>query len=100
MIGVEGPPRRLLNSDVFCLRRLGSDEGIRVVPLPFALFIERGVTDITGDFPLPVSLRANFRKGDIDLDIVLAEVGVREVREPLGGVARYPLWVDAVPTDS
>lgn len=92
VIGVVGP-RRDVKRDVFCRRRgTGSEEGARA---PLFLFIESGVTGDTGDLALPVNLLANFLKGDIDLDIVLEELGAR----PLCGVARYPFCVDAVPDE-
>lgn len=85
-------PRIDENNEVFCLRSIGSDEGARDV---LTLLMERGVIGATGDRLFPVIFLANFRNGDIDLDIALVELPALEERDPLGGVARYPF--DVVP---
>lgn len=95
--GVEGVlafPRTDANRDDFWLFLLfggGSEEGVRV---NLFLVTERGVTEARGP---PVSLRANIRRGDIDSDIVLAALEALDMRGALGGVMRYPFFVDAWP---
>ena len=87
------PPWKKLNIDDLCRRvRGGSEEGTRVGA---GLFDGTGVAfPGDGDFapePAALSFRAILRKGDIDLDNVLEELGERPLDfPPLGGVARYP----------
>lgn len=84
-----------MNREVLCLRSAGlggggSDEGVRV-PFLLRLLTDNGVSGGAGEgdcLEWPVIFRANFLKGEMDLDKVLAELGAREEREPLGGVAR------------
>ena len=88
------------NSDVLCRRtaavdRGGSDETVFLVTV-------RGVTggavdSATLDFDPPVIFRANLRKGDTELEAALPALDTLDIRGPLGGVARYPFLVDAVP---
>lgn len=70
----------------------GSDDGARD---EFLLML-RGVTGDGDGRVVPVIFRANFRNGDIDLEIVLEVLGARvcDDREPLGGVAKNPFRVD------
>lgn len=83
MVGVT--PRNELNNDVFCFLRVGSEDGVRV-PLFFVTL--RGVMGVAGDFVLPLIFLASLRRGDIDLESVLAELGALEFFPPLGGVTR------------
>lgn len=88
VIGVGGSlPRKEVNIVVFCLRNTGtgSEEGVRV-RLLLVLLLVTGVTGVL--LVLPVSLRANFRKGDMDRDRVELELGALDDLGPLGGVAR------------
>jgi hypothetical protein len=78
--------RKEVNKEVRCRRIVwvvgtGSEDGVRL-----SLFTVRGVT---GDGrEVPVILRANLRNGEMDRESVLAELGVLDDLEPLGGVAR------------
>jgi hypothetical protein len=73
---------------------MGSEEGLRDT----AFIGGRGVPGWAGD--LPVIFRANFRKGDIDLEIVFVELGaLLDERDMLGGVARKPFLVEVVAID-
>lgn len=71
--------------DVLCRRNVfvaggGSDDGVRL------LFTVRGVTGAAR--VVPVILRANLRNGEIDREMVLAELLALDALELLGGVAR------------
>lgn len=72
----------------------GSEDGFRET----AFIGGKGVAGGAGD--LPVIFLANFRKGDIDLDMVLVVLGALLERDALGGVARKPFLVDEVATDA
>jgi hypothetical protein len=83
-----GSEPRIVKIDVLFSRTLcevivGSDDGTRRALL---LLFASGVTG--GVRVVPVILRANFRNGEIDLDIEFPELGVFEDRGALGGVAR------------
>jgi hypothetical protein len=66
---------------VFCeLLGGGSDEGVRE---RLFLLIDKGVTVL---LVVPVIFRANFLKGEIEREIVLA--ALPDLLEPLGGVLR------------
>ena len=63
-----------------------------------AFLIVRGDTDDELDFPLPVILRANLRKGEIERERdILGAVVPFDDRDPLVGVARNPFFVEGVP---
>lgn len=75
------------NRDDFWLFLLfggGSDDGVRD---NLILVTESGAVE---ERALPVSLRANIRRGDMDSEMVLAALGALDIRGTLGGVARYP----------
>jgi hypothetical protein len=86
--GVGGSGPRIVNTDdlfsrILCEVSVGSEDG---TGRALFLLTASGVTG--GARVVPVILRANFRNGEIDLDIAFPEPGVLEDREPLGGVAR------------
>lgn len=92
VVGVGAVERNPPNIDVrwrrlFCEEGGGSDDGVRE---RLFLLIVKGVT------VLPVILRANFLKGEIEREMVLAALPAREDLEPLGGVLRYPFREDVV----
>lgn len=70
----------------------GSEEGVR--NNLFLLPTERGEVD---ERVLPVNLRANIRRGDMDSEILLAVLPARDIRGALVGVAKYPFAVDLWP---
>jgi hypothetical protein len=67
---------------LFCALGGGSDDGVRE---RVSLLIVKGVVVLV---LLPVILRANFLKGEMDREMVLAALPALEVLEPLGGVLR------------
>lgn len=104
--GVAGAPTLLLllrtepNSDTLWRRMAavvggGSDETVFLVTIRGGT--EGGVSVAIVTFEPPVILRANLRKGEIELEAALPELDTLDIRGPLGGVARYPFLVDAVP---
>lgn len=84
------------NKDALCRRIVAVDGG----SVCGAFLTVRGDTDEL-DFPLPVILRANLRKGEIERERDILDVVVpfddRDPLVPLVGVARYPFFVEAVP---
>ena len=96
-VGGTAPRAELPNKDALC-RRIVAVGGGSVCG---AFLIMRGGTDGELDFALPVILRANLRKGEIERerDKPGAEVPFddRDPLEPLLGVARYPFFVEGVP---
>ena len=94
-IGGSDPRAVLPNKDAFCRRIVAVGSG----SVCGAFLTVRG--DGVFDFALPVILRANLRKGEIERerDILGAVVPFddRDPLVPLVGVARYPFFVEAVP---
>lgn len=62
------------------------------------LFTARGVIAGVVGLLFPVIFLANLRKGDMEPEMLrLVELDIFDARDPLGGVAKYPFFVDAVP---
>lgn len=80
--------RIVLKRDALCFRiaGAGSEDGVRA---PLRLFTDSGVTGASDCRVVPLIFLASFLKGDIERErVVLAELGARDVRVPLGGVTR------------